>query len=61
MARYALALADFNRLLSAAQFRERQVWDLPEDEIAGVTIRQGGGIPSSEKAGIVVSGRVRCD
>jgi hypothetical protein len=40
---YAVKLEDFQRLGSASwQFRDRQIWDFGETNVAGVTIRQQG-------------------
>jgi hypothetical protein len=40
---YAVKLGDFQRLGSASwEFRERRIWNLNENEVANVTIRQEG-------------------
>lgn len=42
---YAVKLADFQRLPAASwQMRERQIWNLSTNDVAGVTIRQKGRI-----------------
>ena len=40
---YAVKLADFQRLPAAGwQMRERRIWNLPTNDVAGATIRQQG-------------------
>src|SRR5262249_53775492 len=40
---YAVKLADFQRLPAASwELRDRQVWNLSENDVARVSIRQGG-------------------
>ena len=40
---YAVKLADFQRLPSAScEMRERRIWNLSTNDVAGVTIRQQG-------------------
>lgn len=40
---YAVKLADFQQLpTSAWQFRERRIWNFPENDVARLTVQQGG-------------------
>jgi hypothetical protein len=40
---YAITMRDFNRLPEAAwEFRDRRVWDFKTDDVAQITIHQGG-------------------